>query len=187
MRKLIELHDYNYYALDAPTIPDAQYDTLFRELLELEQQYPQLTTPDSPTQRVGLAALKEFSQLRHKSPMLSLANAFTAGEVEGFDRRVRQSLSIDEVEYAVEPKFDGLAVSLCYENGVLVAGATRGDGYIGEDVTRNLRTLKSIPLQLHADTHDLPSFLEVRGEVLMLRSDFEKLNRRQREKNERES
>ena len=186
LRKLIELHDYNYYAFDAPTIPDPQYDALFRELLELEQQYPQLTTPDSPTQRVGFAALKEFSQIRHKSPMLSLANAFTAGEVEGFDRRVRQILYIDEVEYAVEPKFDGLAVSLCYENGVLVAGATRGDGYIGEDVTRNLRTLKSIPLQLHADTHELPSFLEVRGEVLMLRSDFEKLNRRQREKNERE-
>ncbi|HET7062378.1 MAG TPA: NAD-dependent DNA ligase LigA [Nitrosospira sp.] len=186
LRKLIELHNYNYYALDAPTIPDAEYDTLFRELLDLEQQYPELATPDSPTQRVGLAALKQFSQIHHRTPMLSLINAFTAEDVEGFDRRVRQLLSVDEVEYAVEPKFDGLAVSLCYENGVLTSGATRGDGYVGEDVTHNLRTIKSIPLQLHADSHEPPRFLEVRGEVLMLRADFEKLNQHQREKNERE-
>jgi DNA ligase (NAD+) len=186
LRKLIELHNYNYYALDAPTIPDAEYDTLFRELLHLEQQYPELVTPDSPTQRVGLTALKQFSQVRHRTPMLSLINAFTAEDVEGFDRRVRQLLSVDEVEYAVEPKFDGLAVSLCYENGVLTTGATRGDGYVGEDVTHNLRTIKSIPLQLRADSHEVPRFLEVRGEVLMLRADFEKLNQHQREKNERE-
>lgn len=186
LRKLIELHNYNYYALDAPTIPDAEYDTLFRELLHLEQRYPELATPDSPTQRVGLTALKQFFQIHHRMPMLSLINAFTAEDVEGFDRRVRQLLSVDEVEYAVEPKFDGLAVSLRYENGVLTTGATRGDGYVGEDVTHNLRTIKSIPLQLQAARHETPRFLEVRGEVLMLKADFEKLNQHQREKNERE-
>jgi DNA ligase (NAD+) len=186
LRKLIELHNHNYYTLDAPTIPDAEYDILFRELTDLEQRFPTLATPDSPTRRVGAAALKEFSQIHHRTPMLSLTNAFTAEEVEAFDRRVRQILSVDEVEYAVEPKFDGLAISLSYENGAFTTGATRGDGYVGEDVTRNLHTIKSIPLQLRGDAHEVPDYLEVRGEVLMLRSDFEKLNQQQREKNERE-
>src|SRR5690348_14412066 len=118
LRKLIELHNYNYYTLDAPTIPDAEYDNLFRELIDLEHRFPTLAAPDSPTRRVGAAVLKEFSQIHHRTPMLSLANAFTSEEVEAFDRRVRQILSVDEVEYAVEPKFDGLAISLSYENGV---------------------------------------------------------------------
>lgn len=187
LRKDIELHNYHYYTLDAPIIPDAEYDKLFRELQELEQRYPELITPDSPTQRIGAAALKQFAQIQHRTPMLSLGNAFDVAEVEAFDRRVRQILGVDKAEYAVEPKFDGLAVSLCYENGVLTTGATRGDGYVGEDVTRNLRTIRSIPLQLKADSRQaLPAFIEVRGEVLMLKADFEKLNRQQREKNERE-
>ncbi|MDE2366269.1 MAG: NAD-dependent DNA ligase LigA, partial [Betaproteobacteria bacterium] len=188
LREAIELHNYHYYALDAPIVPDAEYDKLFRELQELEQRHPWLVTPDSPTQRAGAAALKQFSQIHHRTPMLSLGNAFDAAEVEAFDRRVRQSLDVDQAEYAVEPKFDGLAISLCYENGILTTGATRGDGYIGEDVTRNLRTIKSIPLQLKADSHSAsrPAFMEVRGEVLMLKADFEKLNRQQRERNEKE-
>jgi DNA ligase (NAD+) len=188
LRKDIELHNYYYYTLDAPTIPDAEYDKLFRELQELEQRHPELVTPDSPTQRVGAAALKQFSQIQHRTPMLSLANAFDADEVEAFDRRVRQILDVDKAEYAVEPKFDGLAVSLCYQNGFWTTGATRGDGYVGEDVTQNLRTIRSIPLQLKANTHHAapPAFIEVRGEVLMLKADFENLNRQQREKNERE-
>ncbi len=188
LREAIELHNYNYYTLDAPVISDAEYDKLFRELQELEQCHPWLVTPDSPTQRIGAAALKQFSQIHHRAPMLSLGNAFNAAEVEAFDRRVRQILEVDKAEYAVEPKFDGLAISLCYENGVLTTGATRGDGYVGEDVTRNLRTIKSIPLQLAGDSHNTPrpAFVEVRGEVLMLKADFENLNRQQREKNERE-
>ena len=188
LRDAIELHNSLYHESDAPIIPDAEFDKLFRELEALEQRYPQLITPDSPTQRIGAAPLKAFSQIFHHTPMLSLGNAFEAAEVEAFDRRVRQTLGVDCVEYLVEPKFDGLAVSLRYENGVFVSGATRGDGYIGEDVTLNLRTVKSIPLHLHAGLNidGPPALLEVRGEVLMLKADFEKLNRQQREKNERE-
>jgi DNA ligase (NAD+) len=188
LRDNIELHDYNYYARDTPTIPDAEYDKLFRELQDLEQRHPQLITPDSPTQRIGAAPLTEFPQIVHRIPMLSLANAFEPPEVEAFDRRVRQTLGVSSVEYAVEPKFDGLAVSLCYENGIFRTGATRGDGYVGEDVNLNLRTIQSIPLALKtsACVGQTPSFLEVRGEVLMLKADFEQLNRQQRAKNERE-
>ena len=187
LRDAIELHNIRYYELDTPAIPDADFDKLFRELEELEQRHPQLITPDSPTQRVGTPPLKAFPRVVHRTPMLSLSNAFTEGEVEAFDRRVRQSLGIDHAEYAVEPKFDGLAISLCYENGMLVSGATRGDGYIGEDVTLNLKTIRSIPLGLKvADGGaEVPAFLEVRGEVLMLKADFERLNRQQREKNEK--
>ena len=184
----IEQHNYSYYAQDTPTIPDAEYDKLFRELQELEQRYPQLITPDSPTQRIGAAALTEFPQIVHRIPMLSLGNAFESTEVKAFDRRVCQTLGVSSVQYAVEPKFDGLAVSLCYENGIFRTGATRGDGHTGEDVTLNLRTVRSIPLALRAGacTGQDPSFLEVRGEVLMLKADFEKLNQRQREKKEKE-
>ncbi len=188
LRETVELHNYRYYVLDAPIIPDVEFDRLFRELQQLEQRYPQLVTPDSPTQRIGAAPLKEFSQVTHRTPMLSLNNAFAEAEVEVFDRRVCQSLEADNVEYAVEPKFDGLAVSLCYENGIFATGATRGDGYTGEDVTLNLRTVKSIPLHLpgglHGNHH--PALLEVRGEVLMLKVDFEKLNQQQRDRGEKE-
>jgi DNA ligase (NAD+) len=184
LRQEIAHHDYLYYVLNAPEIPDAEYDRLFRELQGLEARYPELVTPDSPTQRVGGAPAAEFREIRHRVPMLSLNNAFTEEDVANFDRRVREGLGLERVEYNCEPKFDGLAISLVYENGVLVTGATRGDGTTGEDVTANVRTIAAIPLRLYA-THP-PRLLEVRGEVLMLRRDFEQLNREQREKGEKE-
>ncbi|HMK13941.1 MAG TPA: NAD-dependent DNA ligase LigA [Burkholderiales bacterium] len=184
LRQSIEQHNYNYYALAAPTIPDSEYDKLFAELIELERRYPQLISPDSPSQRVGSAPLKEFAQVVHRIPMLSLNNAFSDDDIIAFDRRVREGLDMQDIEYSVEPKFDGLAISLAYEKGQLVSGATRGDGYTGEDVTANLRTISVIPLRLA--THKPPALLEVRGEVLMLKKDFEKLNAQQREKKEKE-
>lgn len=185
LRAELERANVNYYVLDAPTIPDAEYDRLFRELQELEESYPQLIVPDSPTLRVGVTPLTAFAQVTHATPMLSLNNAFTDEEVKAFDRRVREGLeTTGEVEYEVEPKFDGLAVSLTYERGVLAMGATRGDGYTGEDVTANLRTVRSIPLRLKGEA--APSVLEVRGEVLMLKRDFTRLNGEQRKRGERE-
>ena len=184
LREEIERANYNYYVLDQPTIPDAEYDRQFRRLQELEQQFPELATADSPTQRIGAAPLKEFPEVRHRVPMLSLNNAFSADEVAAFDRRVREALGVEQVEYAVEPKFDGLAVSLRYDGGVLAQGATRGDGSAGEDVTQNLRTVRAIPLRLHGGT--APALLEVRGEVLMLKADFQRLNAEQRAKGQRE-
>lgn len=185
LRREIELANYNYYARDKPTIPDAEYDRLFRELQDIERQYPALAAPDSPTQRVGTAPLPAFAAVSHVTPMLSLNNAFEFAEVEAFDRRVREGLETDaEQEYAVEPKFDGLAITLTYEKGMFSMGATRGDGYTGEDVSQNLRTVRAIPLRLAGGR--LPAFLEVRGEVMMLKRDFEALNRSQREKGEKE-
>ncbi|SER80443.1 DNA ligase (NAD+) [Nitrosomonas sp. Nm51] len=175
LRQQIVLYNYQYYVLDAPTIPDAEYDRLFRKLQYIEQEYPALVTPESPTQRIGAEPLKTFSQVAHEAPMLSLANAFEPVEVEAFDRRVREGLAVSAVEYAVEPKFDGLAVSLRYENGVFKTGATRGDGYTGEDITLNLRTIKTIPLSLSSE--HVPALLEVRGEVLMFSADFIRLNK----------
>ncbi|MEK7232149.1 MAG: NAD-dependent DNA ligase LigA [Pseudomonadota bacterium] len=177
LRAAIEQHNYHYYVLDRPLVSDADYDRLFRELQELEQQHPQLVTPDSPTQRVGAAAQTNFAPVAHATPMLSLNNAFEDEAVVAFDRRVCEALESARVEYAAEPKFDGLAVSLAYERGVLTTGATRGDGYTGEDVTANLRTIRAIPLRLRGP-HP-PAWLEVRGEVLMLKADFERLNRAQ--------
>jgi len=184
LRQQIECHNYYYHALDNPVISDAEYDRLFHELQKIEQAYPHLITPESPTQRVGAAPLKAFSQVTHDIPMLSLGNAFDDVDVEAFDRRVCEGLSVDSVEYAVEPKFDGLAVSLRYENGVLKTGATRGDGNTGEDITLNLRTIRAIPL--HLAFRPIPEILEVRGEVLMLKADFLKLNQFQRDKGEKE-
>jgi DNA ligase (NAD+) len=185
LREEIEGHNYRYYVLDAPSIPDAEYDRLFRELQQLEADYPQFLNPDSPTQRIGAQPLEAFSQVTHRVPMLSLNNAFEDEEVAAFDRRVREGLAAaGEVDYATEPKFDGLAISLSYENGILVQGATRGDGFTGEDVTANLKTIKSIPLRL--PVAEPPRLLEVRGEVLMLKRDFERLNAQQREKGEKE-
>ena len=178
LRSEIGRHDYAYYVLDRPTIPDAEYDRLFRELVKLETENPELSSPDSPTQRVGGAPLSEFGQVRHRVPMLSLNNAFSEEETAAFDRRCREGLGVDEVEYAVEPKFDGLAVTLAYQDGLLIQGATRGDGFTGEDVTRNLRTVKNIPLRL-VGPH-IPVRLEVRGEVLIFRRDFERMNAQQR-------
>jgi len=184
LRKTLEHHNRLYYVEDQPEIDDAEYDRLFQELLALEATHPELATPDSPTQRVGGAPLPEFAEVRHRTPMLSIANAFDEEAVRAFDRRVREALEVDAVEYAAEPKFDGLAISLTYRDGVLSEGATRGDGTTGEDVTPNLRTLRSIPLRLPkaADTREL----EVRGEVLMYRRDFDALNARQRELGEKE-
>jgi DNA ligase (NAD+) len=184
LRRELEHHNYRYYALDDPEIPDAAYDQLFRELQALEEAHPELRTDDSPTQRVGSAPLPGFAEVRHRTPMLSLGNAFEEEEVRAFDKRVREGLGVGVVEYAVEPKFDGLAISLAYRKGAFVQGATRGDGATGEDVTPNLRTVRAIPLRLPkaADTEDL----EVRGEVLYYTRDFEKLNARQRQAGEKE-
>lgn len=185
LQKEIERHNHAYYVLDAPTIPDAEYDRLFRELQQLEIAHPELARPDSPTLRVGAPPLKEFPALAHLVPMLSLNNAFTAAEVAAFDQRVRDGLETSaEVEYAVEPKFDGLAISLIYENGLFTRGATRGDGTTGEEVTANLRTIRTLPLRLAGD--GWPALIEVRGEVLLFRAAFEKLNARQRERGEKE-
>ena len=185
LRREIERHNYAYYVLDRPTIPDAEYDRLYRELQALEAEHPELVTPESPTQRVGGKPLDEFPKVRHAVPMLSLRTE-TDTEASGaraFDARVRRELGLGEgdapVEYAAELKFDGLAINLRYEHGVLVAAATRGDGETGEEVTQNVRTIKSIPLRL--DTDAPPAVLEVRGEVFMRRDDFERYNARQRE------
>src|ERR1700675_3564106 len=148
LRRAIERHNRLYYNEAEPEITDAEYDRLFKELLELEAEHPALATPDSPTQRVGSAPSEGFAEVVHRVPMLSLANAFDADDVRAFDRRCRESLGVDAVEYACELKFDGLAVTLAYEGGLLVQGATRGDGTTGEDVTPNLRTVRSIPLRL---------------------------------------
>ncbi len=183
LRDLLAYHNYRYYVLDDPEIPDVEYDRLFRGLQELEEKYPELITPDSPTQRVGGEALSGFEQVTHAIPMLSLGNVFSEEELLDFDRRVRQGLGIDEVEYCAEPKLDGLAISIRYENGLLVRAATRGDGTTGEDVTHNVRTIDSVPLKLMGD--DFPAVLEVRGEVYMPKAGFEALNARQREKGEK--
>jgi DNA ligase (NAD+) len=170
----IALHDYQYYALDAPSISDSEYDGLYRQLVDLEQKFPQTITADSPTQRVGGSVVGAFDSVTHRQAMLSLNNAFGDEELLAFDKRIREGLGVESVEYAVEPKFDGLAITLTYENGVFTQGATRGDGYSGENVTHNLRTIRSIPSRLNVDKP--PQLLEVRGEVLMLKKDFEQLN-----------
>lgn len=187
LRAEIDKHLYQYHVLDTPLISDSEYDKLYHELLALEQRYPALLTADSPTQRIGAKALDAFAAVTHRLPMLSLSNAFTEDDARNFDRRCREGLertADDEaLEYACEPKFDGLAISLTYVKGHFVQGATRGDGAVGEDVTHNLRTIRAIPLAL--STAQPPALLEVRGEVLMLRKDFEKLNARQMEKGEK--
>jgi len=184
LRREIERHNYLYYVLDAPEVSDAQFDRLFRELEALEQQYPALRAPDSPTQRVGAAVQGELVSVRHAVPMLSLNNALTPEEATAFDRRVRDALGVATVDYSAEPKFDGLAVSLAYVDGQFSVGATRGDGNTGEDVTANLRTVRSIPLRLA--TEHPPRLIEVRGEVVMLKKDFLALNASQRARGEKE-
>ncbi|SFN05142.1 NAD-dependent DNA ligase LigA [Marinobacter pelagius] len=177
LRSQIEDHNYHYYVLDDPRIPDAEYDRLFRELQQLEADYPELASDDSPTRRVGSSAETSFEEVVHRLPMLSLDNAFSEEELRDFDRRVRERLGSDgEIEYVCEPKLDGLAVSLHYENGSLTVAATRGDGYSGEDITANIRTIPSVPLKLRGD--DVPEMVEVRGEVYMPKAGFEKLNQR---------
>ncbi len=182
LRREIEQHNYNYYVLDQPTIADAEWDRLFHELLALENAHPELQSADSPTQRVGSKPVDAFAEVTHRVPMLSLGNAFTDEDLENFDRRCREGLDAHgELEYACEPKFDGLAISLTYEAGKFVQGATRGDGTMGEDVTLNLRTVRSIPLAIDSRA----ARIEVRGEVLMLRKDFDALNTRQAAKGDK--
>jgi DNA ligase (NAD+) len=177
-------YNYRYYVRDEPSIPDAEYDRLLRRLQELEQANPQLISPDSPTQRVGDQPLAQFHQVRHELPMLSLDNAFSAEEMQDFQRRLQDRLGSDaDIEYACEPKLDGIAVSLLYRDGVLERGATRGDGRSGEDITHNVRTIPSIPLRLLGDNY--PPVLEVRGEVYMLRDGFEAMNQRARAREEK--
>ena len=185
LRNELNRHSHAYYVLDNPSIPDAEYDQLFRELQELEAKHPELIVSDSPTQRVGGEPLPEFHQVRHEVPMLSINNGFSEEDIQNFDRRVREGLGNDhDIRYACELKFDGLAINLRYENGLLVQASTRGDGFTGEDVTVNIRTIRSIPLKLQTTTP--PSLIEVRGEVLMFKSDFAKLNQRQRTANQKE-
>ncbi|MYM66972.1 NAD-dependent DNA ligase LigA [Pseudoduganella sp. FT55W] len=178
-------HLHAYHVEDAPTIPDAEYDKLFIELQKLEEEHPELALPDSPTKRVGAAPLPQFDQVTHTVPMLSLNNGFTDEDIENFDRRVREGLDTAAlIEYAAEVKYDGLAINLRYVDGLLVQAATRGDGYTGEDVTTNIRTIRSIPLRLKTDNP--PAVLDVRGEVLMFKRDFEAMNERQREAGQKE-
>ncbi len=181
--QLLARYDHEYYALDMPSVPDSEYDKVYRELLSLENLHPDLITPDSPTQRVSGSAVNAFNSITHRQAMLSLNNVFDDDELIAFDKRVRETLGQEKIEYAVEPKFDGLAITLTYENGLFTQGATRGDGYSGEDVTHNLRTLRSIPKRLNCVNP--PQLLEVRGEVFMFKRDFEKLNQAQLTKGEK--
>ena len=168
-------HNYRYHVLDAPTIPDEEYDRLFRELQALEEQYPELITPSSPTQRVGAQPLKVFPTIQHELPMLSLDNIFSEAELQAFDERIRERLKTnEEIEYACEPKMDGVAISLIYRQGELTQGSTRGDGVTGEDVTHNVRTIHAIPLHLRGK--DYPPILEVRGEIYLPKAGFQRLN-----------
>ncbi|MGB9750154.1 MAG: NAD-dependent DNA ligase LigA [Caldisericia bacterium] len=180
LRKLIEYHNYRYYILDSPEIPDEEYDKLFKELIELEEEYPEFKSEVSPTQRVGAPPLKEFKTIKHLVPMLSLDNAFDDEDLINFEKRVKRILGDIEIDYVVEPKFDGLSISLFYRNGELEYGATRGNGFEGEDVTTNLKTIKTIPLIIE----DAPNILEVRGEVVMFKNDFEELNKEREENDE---
>ena len=173
LRRIIEYHNYRYYVLDKPEISDAEYDALMRELERLEEAHPELVTPDSPTQRVGGEPLEAFATVEHPIPLLSLANAFTEEELFHFDRRVRELTGEAKVEYVLELKIDGLAVALTYEGGIFVRGATRGDGYRGEDITANLKTIRSLPLRLQGE---YPPLLEVRGEVFMPVAAYRRLN-----------
>jgi len=183
-RQSLNKYNYEYYVLDAPSVPDAEYDRIFKLLQEIEASYPHLITPDSPTLRVGGAALPAFKQVRHEVPMLSLNNGFDDADVVAFVRRVEEGLQselgkIPHIDFAADLKFDGLAISLIYRNGLFVQAATRGDGTVGEDVTENVRTIRAIPLRLLGENP--PALLEVRGEVLMFKADFARLNARQRE------
>ena len=176
LRDQLNFHNVRYYVFDDPQIADGEYDTIFHELCAIEEQFPQLSTADSPTQRVGALPLEGFASVAHALPMLSLGNAFSGEDIRDFDRRVRQRLELegDIVEYVGEPKLDGLAVNLHYENGVLVRGATRGDGITGEDVTQNLRTIGAIPLKILVK--NVPELLEVRGEVFLPLAGFQAMN-----------
>ncbi len=188
MRQLIQLiakHNHAYYVMDQPTISDSEYDHLFHQLKALEEQYPELVQTDSPTTKVGGQALSKFERVTHVVPMLSLGNVFNQEDLFAFARRVEERLPNQKVQYEVELKLDGLAISLWYENGVLVRGVTRGDGETGEDITQNVKTIRNLPKVLHSEKYEIPRLLEVRGEVLMPKSGFEKLNADQEAKGEK--
>ena len=176
LRQALHYHNYRYYVLDDPEIPDAEYDRLMRELEALEAEYPELVIPDSPTQRVGAEPLAAFAEVAHRVPMLSILNATSEGEMRDFDRQARRELGRDVLEYLAEPKLDGLAVSITYRRDALVQAATRGDGYRGEDVTGQVRTIRSVPIRLQG--RGWPKEIEVRGEIYMTRSGFEEINQR---------
>ncbi len=182
LREKIRSHNYRYYVLDDPTVADAEYDRLMKDLIELEEKYPRYITPSSPTQRVGIEPVSEFTTVKHIAPMLSLANAFSTEELRAFDQRVKKIIPQQKLEYAVEPKIDGLAVALVYEKGIFTRGATRGDGVSGEEITSNLRTVKAIPLKLFGE--NIPPRIEVYGEVYTKKSDFKKLNEERMKKGE---
>ncbi len=181
--ELINEHNYQYYVLDNPNISDSDYDKLFQELLNIENNYPELLTSNSPSQRVGAEPSEAFKQIKHTTAMLSLGNAFYEDDLIAFNKRICDELDLVDIEYTAEPKFDGLAVTIHYENGNLKLAATRGDGYTGEDVTHNIKTINTIPLTI--SLKDLPSQFEVRGEVFMLKNDFLLLNKSQSEKGEK--
>lgn len=183
LRELINQHNYRYYVLDEPSIPDAEYDALMRELQAIETDHPHLITSDSPTQRVGATPINQFETIKHREPMLSLGNAFNAEDLNAFHKRITDTLADNEVTYAAETKLDGLAVSIIYEDGLLTQAATRGDGQVGENITHNVRTISMIPLRLVGE--NVPSLLEVRGEVFMDEQGFQKLNTQQRDNNEK--
>lgn len=179
LRKEIDYHNYRYYVLDEPSITDSEYDGLMRELADLEKNWPYFYNPGSPTLRVGAKPLESFSTVTHRTPMLSLANAMTADEVIEFDKRIKKILNIDDPDYVMEVKIDGLAVELIYEKGEFVLGSTRGDGYTGEDITQNLRTIKAIPMKIiEYPDEPVPPLLEVRGEIYMGKKEFEDLNKK---------
>jgi DNA ligase (NAD+) len=182
LREKIRYHNYRYYVLDDPTFSDAEYDRLMRDLIELEEKYPRCITPSSPTQRVGIEPVSEFTTVKHIAPMLSLANAFSTEELRAFNQRIKKLIPQQKLEYVVELKIDGLAVALVYENGIFIRGATRGDGVTGEEITSNLRTIKTIPLKLFGE--DILLHFEVYGEVYMKKSDFKKLNEERIKKGE---
>ena len=186
IQNTIRSHDYDYYILDDPSVSDHEYDDLFRELKQIESDYPDWITPESPSQRVGIKPENDFVTFKHFQQMLSLANAFNAEDLQNFHDRILRNLGTDkQIEYLCEPKMDGAAVSLIYEEGILTKGVTRGDGALGEDITSNIRTIRSIPLTLKESEHSFPSLLEVRGEVFIKKSDFDALNFKARENNEK--
>ncbi len=183
LRIQIQDHSYRYYVENDPTLSDAEFDFLYAQLVKLETEFPELITPESPSQRVGSETNQAFKQVKHLQPMLSLSNVFTIDELSAFDKRVCDEIGVKDIEYSAEPKFDGLAVSLIYDEGKFTLGATRGDGFVGEDVTHNLKTIKSIPLKLEGK--NIPKKIEVRGEVVMLTKDFKLLNEKQLELNQK--
>ena len=183
LRELINQNNYQYYVKDEPVIPDAEYDRLMQELIAIENEFPELIINASPTQRVGVAPLDSFPEIKHEAPMLSLGNAFDEDEMTAFDRRIREKLEVDNIEYVAETKLDGLAISILYEDGQFIRAATRGDGTTGEDVTLNVKTIKSIPLTLLDEKY--PKRIEIRGEVFMTDDGFKELNDKQKEKGEK--